>query len=161
MQRQKSPTPPPRLVHRDTTTYGVLVGRETIALTPVERYATVTPHIDTPNKYKKPKSGSDKNTIEYWTQKTPATLVTLREIHTSPSRYSHPPQPQKQNRIGFFLINRGIGTDPTYKSCIRMERFAKPCVRDDIQGSRNFGISGLSKGPWTWGTGGSSLKLSK
>jgi len=40
--------------------YGVLVGRETIALTPIERYATTTPHIDTPKKYKKPKSGSDK-----------------------------------------------------------------------------------------------------
>ncbi len=29
----------------------------------------------------------------------------------------------------------------------------------DIPGFR-FGISGLSKGPWTWGTGGSSLKVS-
>jgi len=38
--------------------YGVLVGRETIALTQIERYATTTPHIDTPKKYKKPKSGS-------------------------------------------------------------------------------------------------------
>ena len=26
-------------------------------------------------------------------------------------------------------------------------------VRDDIPGSRNLGISGLSKGPWTWGRG--------
>ena len=40
--------------------YGVLVGRETIALTPIEKYAATTPHIDTPKKYKKPKSGSDK-----------------------------------------------------------------------------------------------------
>jgi hypothetical protein len=24
------------------------------------------------------------------------------------------------------LIHHGIGTDPTYKSCIRMERFVKP-----------------------------------
>ena len=66
VQRQKSPTTPPRqtihgdLVRRDTATYGVLVGRETIALTPVEGYFTATPHTDTPKKYKKPKSGSDK-----------------------------------------------------------------------------------------------------
>jgi len=66
MQRQKSPTTPPRqaihgdLVRRDTATYDVLVGRETITLTQLEGYATATPHTDTPKKYKKPKSGSDK-----------------------------------------------------------------------------------------------------
>jgi hypothetical protein len=32
-------------------------------------------------------------------------------------------------------------------------------VREGHSGPR-FGISGLSKGPWTWGTGGSSLKVS-
>jgi hypothetical protein len=66
VQRHKPPTTPARqamhgdLVRRDTATYGVLVGRETIALTPVEGYFTATPHTDTPKKYKKPKSGSDK-----------------------------------------------------------------------------------------------------
>jgi hypothetical protein len=66
VQRQKSPTTPPSqtihgdLVRRDTTTFGVLVGRETIVLTPIEGYATVTPHTHTPKKYKKPRSGSDK-----------------------------------------------------------------------------------------------------
>ena len=45
VQRQKSPTTPPRqaihgdLVRRDIAPYGVLVGRETIALIPVEGYA--------------------------------------------------------------------------------------------------------------------------
>ena len=49
VQRQKSPTTPPRqaihgdIVRRDTSTYGVLVGRETIALTPVEGHFTTTP----------------------------------------------------------------------------------------------------------------------
>jgi hypothetical protein len=33
----------------------------------------------------------------------------------------------------------------------------RTCCQRRIQGSR-FGISRLSKGPWTWGTGGSSLK---
>ena len=48
-QRQTSPTPPPRqaihndLVSRDTTTYGVLVGTETIALTPVQGHSTTSP----------------------------------------------------------------------------------------------------------------------
>jgi hypothetical protein len=81
------------LVRRDTATYGVLVGRETIALTPVEGYFTATPHTDTPKKYKKPKSGSDKKTKKtYWTlQRTPDTLVTITEIHTSSSRYTFPP----------------------------------------------------------------------
>jgi hypothetical protein len=37
-----------------------LVGRETIALMPIEKYAATTPHIDTPKKYKKPPSGSHK-----------------------------------------------------------------------------------------------------
>ena len=31
-------------------------------------------------------------------------------------------------------------------------------VREGHFGAEKFGISGLSKGPWTWGTGGSSLK---
>jgi hypothetical protein len=44
----------------DTATRGVLVGRETIALMPIEKYAPTTPHIDTPKKYKKPPSGSHK-----------------------------------------------------------------------------------------------------
>ena len=44
----------------DTATRGVLVGRETIALMPIEKYAATTPHIDTPKKYRKPRSGSDK-----------------------------------------------------------------------------------------------------
>ena len=44
----------------DTATRGVLVGRETIALMPIEKYAPTTPHIDTPKKYRKPRSGSDK-----------------------------------------------------------------------------------------------------
>jgi hypothetical protein len=44
----------------DTATCGVLVGRETIALMPIEKYAATTPHIDTPKKYKKPPSGSHK-----------------------------------------------------------------------------------------------------
>jgi hypothetical protein len=47
--RIQPPTPP---------TYGVLVGRETIALTPIEGHFTATPHTDTPKKYRKPKSGS-------------------------------------------------------------------------------------------------------
>jgi len=37
-----------------------LVGRETIALMPIEKYAATTPHIDTSKKYKKPPSGSHK-----------------------------------------------------------------------------------------------------
>ena len=66
VQRHKPPTTPARqamhgdLVRRDTATYDVLVGRETITLTQLEGYATATPHTDTPKKYKKPKSGSDK-----------------------------------------------------------------------------------------------------
>jgi hypothetical protein len=39
--------------------HGVLVGRETIALTPIEGHFTATPHTDTPKKYRKPRSGSD------------------------------------------------------------------------------------------------------
>ena len=64
VQRQKSPTTIPRqaihgdLVRRDTATYDVLVGRETITLTQLEGYATATPHTDTPKKYRKPRSGS-------------------------------------------------------------------------------------------------------
>jgi hypothetical protein len=38
--------------------YGVLVGRETIALTLIEGHFTETPHTDTPKKYRKPRSGS-------------------------------------------------------------------------------------------------------
>jgi len=64
VQRQKSPTTPQTihgdLVPRDTTTYGVLVGKETIAFTPIEGFATVTPHTHTPKKYNKPRSGADK-----------------------------------------------------------------------------------------------------
>jgi hypothetical protein len=44
----------------DTATCGVLVGRKTIALMPIEKYAATTPHIDTPKQYRKPRSGSDK-----------------------------------------------------------------------------------------------------
>jgi hypothetical protein len=44
-----------------------------------------------------------KKTKDYWIQKTQATLVTIREIHTSPSRYFPSPYPQKQKRIDFFL----------------------------------------------------------
>jgi hypothetical protein len=45
-QRQTSPTTPPRqainndLVTRDTTTYGVLVGTDSIALTPVQGHSS-------------------------------------------------------------------------------------------------------------------------
>jgi len=39
-------------------TYGVLVGRESIALTPLEGHFTATPHTDTPKKYRKLRSGS-------------------------------------------------------------------------------------------------------
>jgi hypothetical protein len=53
-------TPTFRVQPLTPANYGVLVGRETIALTPMEKYAAATPHIDTPKKYKKPKSGSDK-----------------------------------------------------------------------------------------------------
>jgi len=53
-------TPTFRVQPPTPANYGVLVGRETIALTPIEKYAATTPHIDTPKKYKKPKSGSDK-----------------------------------------------------------------------------------------------------
>ena len=57
-------------------------------------------------------------TKTYWIiQRTPATLATITQIQTSPSRYTSPPP---QQRIGMFLINRG--NTPTYKSCIRMER---------------------------------------
>jgi len=37
------------------------------------------------------------------------------------------------HRIDFFLIHSGIGTAPTYTSCIRMERFAKPCQQQKPQ----------------------------
>jgi hypothetical protein len=57
---EKDYAPTFRLQPPTPANYGVLVGRETIALTPIEGYATTTPHIDTPRKYKKPKSGSDK-----------------------------------------------------------------------------------------------------
>jgi hypothetical protein len=40
------------------TNYGVLVGKDTIALTQIEGHFTATPHTDTPKKYKKPRSGS-------------------------------------------------------------------------------------------------------
>ena len=51
-------TPTFRVQPLTPATCSVLVGKETIAVTPIERYATTTPHIDTPKKYKKPKSGS-------------------------------------------------------------------------------------------------------
>ena len=64
VQRQKSPTTPPRqaihgdIVRRDTSTYGVLVGRETIALTPIEGHFTATPHTTVERRErKKKKSG--------------------------------------------------------------------------------------------------------
>jgi hypothetical protein len=44
----------------DTATCGAIVGRETIAPPPIEQYAATTQHIDTPKKYRKPRSGSDK-----------------------------------------------------------------------------------------------------
>ena len=40
------------------TNYGVLVGKDTIALTQIEGHFTATPHTDTPKKYRKPRSGS-------------------------------------------------------------------------------------------------------
>jgi hypothetical protein len=59
----------PRQSSTGWDTCGVLVGRETIALTPIEKYAATTPHIDTPKKYKvyykKPPSGSHKKTKKY------------------------------------------------------------------------------------------------
>ena len=58
---EKDYAPTFRLQPPTPANYGVLVGRETIALTPIEKDAATTPHIDTPKKYKKPKSGSDKN----------------------------------------------------------------------------------------------------
>jgi len=42
----------------ETATCGVLVGRETLALTPIEGHFTATPHTNTPKKYRKPRSGS-------------------------------------------------------------------------------------------------------
>ncbi len=48
-QRQTSPTTPPRqainndIVHRNSTTYGVLVGTDTIALTPIQGTSTTSP----------------------------------------------------------------------------------------------------------------------
>ena len=49
-----------------------------------------------------------------------------------------------------------MGVSPVI-SCEGREMLQRTCCQRRIQGSR-FGISRLSKGPWTWGTGGSSLK---
>ena len=52
-------TPTFRVQPPTPANYGVLVGRETIVFTPIEKYAATSPHIDTPKKYKKPKTESD------------------------------------------------------------------------------------------------------
>jgi hypothetical protein len=43
------------------------------------------------------------------------------------SRHKHDINPPPQQQIEMFLINRGLGNVPTYKSCIHLERFPRTC----------------------------------
>ena len=66
----------------------------------------------------------------------------------------------QQNRVSAMMSRGDTALKTLRRAChalsSQLQRGERWCQRR-IPGSR-FGISRLSKGPWTWGTGGSSLK---
>ena len=95
-------TPTFRVQPPTPATYDVLVGRDTIALTPIEGHFTTTPHTDTPKNTGNQDPGRKPNKNNLDPKDTGYPSQHTENKHLSLTTHIHTPPPP-EHRIGLFF----------------------------------------------------------